>query len=112
MNSQVAKSIVPADVSYDEKKLELHKLDSLTLLLYTFLLTLTVVTIWLFKHRYELLTQLRTERHPSVHKWFLNMWCEQNFNGQLMLQASISPVVTNLLTPHLFLLVLMIVSHI
>ena len=31
--------------------LQLHKLDSLTLLLYTFLLTLTVVTIWLFKHR-------------------------------------------------------------
>jgi len=29
----------------------LHKLDSLSLLLYTFLLTLTVVTIWLFKHR-------------------------------------------------------------
>ena len=51
MNEQVARGIVPADVSYDEKKLELHKLDSLTLLLYTFLLTLTVVTIWLFKHR-------------------------------------------------------------
>merc|ERR1711976_905197 len=33
------------------KKLLLHKLDSLSLLLYTFLLTLTVVTIWLFKHR-------------------------------------------------------------
>jgi len=42
---------LPADVSYDEKKLLLHKLDSLSLLLYTFLLTLTVVTIWLFKHR-------------------------------------------------------------
>ena len=51
MNEQVVRGIVPADVSYDEKKLELHKLDSLTLLLYTFLLTLTVVTIWLFKHR-------------------------------------------------------------
>jgi len=44
-------SYLPADVSYDEKKLLLHKLDSLSLLLYTFLLTLTVVTIWLFKHR-------------------------------------------------------------
>ena len=42
---------LPPDVSYDEKKLLLHKLDSLSLLLYTFLLTLTVVTIWLFKHR-------------------------------------------------------------
>lgn len=52
MNEQVVRGIVPADVSYDEKKLELHKLDSLTLLLYTFLLTLTVVTIWLFKHRH------------------------------------------------------------
>ena len=42
---------LPSDVAYDEKKLLLHKLDSLSLLLYTFLLTLTVVTIWLFKHR-------------------------------------------------------------
>jgi len=42
---------LPPEVSYDEKKLLLHKLDSLSLLLYTFLLTLTVVTIWLFKHR-------------------------------------------------------------
>jgi len=40
-----------ADINYDEKKSLLHKLDSLSLLLYTFLLTLTVVTIWLFKHR-------------------------------------------------------------
>ena len=47
------KIYIPPDISYDEKKLELHKLDSLTLLLYTFLLTLTVVTIWLFKHRYR-----------------------------------------------------------
>ena len=43
--------VLPPDVSYDEKKMVLHKLDSLSLLLYTFLLTLTVVTIWLFKHR-------------------------------------------------------------
>ena len=42
---------LPPDVSYDEKKSVLHKLDSLSLLLYTFLLALTVVTIWLFKHR-------------------------------------------------------------
>ena len=45
--------VLPPDVSYDEKKMVLHKLDSLSLLLYTFLLTLTVVTIWLFKHRYH-----------------------------------------------------------
>lgn len=44
-------NLLPADVSYDEKKMLLHKLDSLSLLLYTFLLTLTVVTIWVFKHR-------------------------------------------------------------
>lgn len=35
----------------DEKEIALHQLDSLSLLLYTFLLTLTVLTIWLFKHR-------------------------------------------------------------
>lgn len=40
-----------ADATYDEKKLMLHKVDSLSLLLFTFLLTLTVVTIWIFKHR-------------------------------------------------------------
>jgi len=44
-------AVVPPEISYDEKKLLLHKLDSLSLLLYTFLLTLTVVTIWIFKHR-------------------------------------------------------------
>jgi hypothetical protein len=44
-------SPLPLDVSYDETKLLLHNLDSLSLLLYTFLLNLTVVTIWLFKHK-------------------------------------------------------------
>lgn len=44
-------AVMPPEISYDEKKLLLHKLDSLSLLLYTFLLTLTVVTIWIFKHR-------------------------------------------------------------
>lgn len=48
---QAQSLVLPPDVSYDEKKMVLHKLDSLSLLLYTFLLTLTVVTIWLFKHR-------------------------------------------------------------
>ena len=42
---------VPPEVLIDEKESELHRLDSLSLLLYTFLLTLTVLTIWLFKHR-------------------------------------------------------------
>ena len=40
-----------ADVKIDEKEAKTHRLDSLILLLYTCLLTLTVVTIWLFKHR-------------------------------------------------------------
>ena len=63
-----AAPLLPSDVKYDEKKMLLHKLDrcglnlknikvrfglfffcSLSLLLYTFLLTLTVVTIWVFK---------------------------------------------------------------
>jgi len=42
---------IPPDVIADEKQFGLHQLDSLSLLLYTFLLTLTVLTIWLFKHR-------------------------------------------------------------
>ena len=42
---------IPPEVRVDEKESELHRLDSLSLLLYTFLLTLTVLTIWLFKHR-------------------------------------------------------------
>ena len=33
------------------KESELHRLDSLSLLIYCFLLTLTVLTIWLLKHR-------------------------------------------------------------
>ena len=39
------------DVRIDEKEAKTHRLDSLILLLYTCLLTLTVLTIWLFKHR-------------------------------------------------------------
>ena len=39
------------DARIDEKEESTHRLDSLILLLYTCLLTLTVVTIWLFKHR-------------------------------------------------------------
>lgn len=39
------------DIELDAKAQQLHRIDSLNLLLYTFLLTLTVLTIWLFKHR-------------------------------------------------------------
>lgn len=39
------------DIALDAKAQLTHRLDSLNLLLYTFLLTLTVLTIWLFKHR-------------------------------------------------------------
>ena len=42
---------IPPEVRLDEKEFTLHRLDSLSLLLYTFLLTLTVLTIWMFKHR-------------------------------------------------------------
>ena len=42
---------VTPELRVDEKEGEQHRLDSLSLLLYTFLLTLTVLTIWLFKHR-------------------------------------------------------------
>ena len=43
--------VVPPEVRVDEKEYQLHQLDSLSLLLYTFLLTLTVLTIWCFKQR-------------------------------------------------------------
>ena len=71
------------------------------------------------------LAQLRIERHPSVHKLFLNVWGEWNHSR---LQDLVS-LVLNLnktscymlywccltiipLTPHLYLYVLMRVSHI
>lgn len=38
------------DIELDAKANLMHRIDSLNLLLYTFLLTLTVLTIWLFKH--------------------------------------------------------------
>ncbi|XP_046993768.1 sodium/hydrogen exchanger 7 isoform X4 [Schistocerca americana] len=40
-----------SDIELDAKAQHNHQIDSLNLLLYTFLLTLTVLTIWLFKHR-------------------------------------------------------------
>lgn len=39
------------DIELDAKAQQLHRIDSLNLLVYTFLLTLTILTIWLFKHR-------------------------------------------------------------
>lgn len=39
------------DIELDARAQLTHRLDSLNLLLYTFLLILTVLTIWLFKHR-------------------------------------------------------------
>ncbi|XP_032455670.1 sodium/hydrogen exchanger 7 isoform X15 [Nasonia vitripennis] len=39
------------DIELDAKAQYLHRLDSLNLLLYTFLLIATVLTVWTFKHR-------------------------------------------------------------
>lgn len=39
------------DIELDAKAQSTHRIDSLNLLLYTFLLILTVLTVWLFKHR-------------------------------------------------------------
>lgn len=38
------------DIALDAKATLTHRIDSLNLLVYTFLLALTVLTIWLFKH--------------------------------------------------------------
>jgi len=50
-NGQADLMAASPDSEYDEKALNTHRLDNLNLLLYTFLLILTVVTIWMFKHR-------------------------------------------------------------
>lgn len=39
------------DIELDAKAQLLHRIDSLNLLIYTCLLTFTVLTTWLFKHR-------------------------------------------------------------
>lgn len=44
-------SAIAPDLVIDVKENKIHQADSLSLLLYTFLLTLTVLSIWLFKHR-------------------------------------------------------------
>lgn len=46
-----AKPSTGTDLELDEKYLITHRIDSLNILLYTFLLILTVVTIWIFKYR-------------------------------------------------------------
>ena len=38
-------------LSQEEKAKEQHELDSLDILIFTSLLTLSILTIWLFKHR-------------------------------------------------------------
>lgn len=40
-----------SDIERDVLASNTHRIDSLNLLLYTFLLILTVLTVWLFKHR-------------------------------------------------------------
>lgn len=40
-----------SDIELDAKAQSTHRIDSLNLLSYTLLLILTVLTIWLFKHR-------------------------------------------------------------
>ena len=42
---------VPPELRIDEKREAAHRLDSLSLLLYCVLLSATVLTIWMFKHR-------------------------------------------------------------
>ncbi|TRY74763.1 hypothetical protein TCAL_00731 [Tigriopus californicus] len=42
---------IPPELMIDEKEAQIHRLDSLSLLLYMCLLALTVLTIWCFKHR-------------------------------------------------------------
>ena len=51
LNCVRAKSSTGTDIVLDEKVLNTHRIDSLNILLYTFLLILTVVTIWIFKYR-------------------------------------------------------------
>lgn len=52
MNYQMAAVVGEStDIELDAKAQQLHRIDSLNLLVYTFLLTLTILTVWLFKHR-------------------------------------------------------------
>lgn len=51
LNVDVSDSYAPVDIKLDEKAKQLHRIDSFNILAYTFLLILTVCTIWLFKRR-------------------------------------------------------------
>lgn len=51
LHSVTAKPSTGTDIELDERYLITHRIDSLNILLYTFLLILTVVTIWIFKYR-------------------------------------------------------------
>lgn len=50
MADQEPISLASAEIKRDEKVLEYHRIDSLNILVYTILLSLTVVTVWVFKH--------------------------------------------------------------
>ncbi|GAB6027994.1 solute carrier 9, sub A, variant 3 [Chamberlinius hualienensis] len=47
----ITQGLAPSDIKLDEKAKTNHRIDSLNLLVYVFLLILTVVTIWAFKHK-------------------------------------------------------------
>ncbi|KAI1307604.1 Sodium/hydrogen exchanger 7 [Halotydeus destructor] len=49
--STLVNCYAPVDIKLDEKAKQLHRIDSLNILAYTFLLILMVCTIWLFKRR-------------------------------------------------------------
>lgn len=70
----------PTDIALDAKATLNHRLDSLNLLLYMSLLTLTVLTIWLFKHRrvswlHETGLAVIYGESPSVPKLQLSQQC-------------------------------------
>lgn len=44
-------AVTPSDIKLDEKAKTSHRIDCLNLLVYVFLLILTLVTIWTFKHK-------------------------------------------------------------
>jgi len=51
MDQSLQFSAPSPDITYDEEKMALHRLDSLSILIYTCLLSLTVITIWVFEKR-------------------------------------------------------------
>lgn len=49
--TSLVNAYAPIDIEQDDKAKQLHRIDSLNILAYTFLLILMVCTIWLFKRR-------------------------------------------------------------